>query len=343
MLHKHPSAEKAQVYFGITEKLKHDAANFFIYIQPKLAQIYDNSAYRALGEHFNFQEVRDKHLTHLSTLLTGGIDHRFIEESHLLHKKYIERGVTMGEYIKLYQLIISYLSGEAHKKHWLRYKKYRDLNRSIRNLLLFDLAIATSSKELELSLSNAPPYKMLLQSALSIEDPTILQTTLEELKELLEASHAIINECHLVIQSILTSNPLDKSLPSQDSIGKTLNIQTSLFSNEFEEYLDIVKAPSNQNQPTFEEILSLTQGKIQKVSKAISMKTEKMDSKEVKALEEILNDIHEDIRTITHTHLGQTPTIRSSQRTLHTLLKKSSAEIGSHLTSLEQLKERTPL
>jgi hypothetical protein len=73
------------------------------------------------------------------------------------------------------------------------------------------------------------------------------------------------------------------------------------------------------------------------------MKIEKMDSKEVKALEEILNDIHEDISTIKHMHLGQTPTIRSSQRTLHTLLKKSSAEIGSHLSSLEQLKERKPL
>ena len=90
MLHKHPSAEKAQVYFGITEKLKHDAANFFIYIQPIIGQIYDNSVYRALGEDFNSKDIRDKHLTHISTLLSGGIDHRFMEESHALQKKYAD-------------------------------------------------------------------------------------------------------------------------------------------------------------------------------------------------------------------------------------------------------------
>lgn len=336
MLHKHPSAEKAQVYFGITEKLKHDAANFFIYIQPKLGQIYDNSVYRALGEHFNFQDVRDKHLTHISTLLTGGIDHRFIEESHLLHKKYIDRGVTTGEYVKLYQLIISYLSGEAHKKHWWRYKKYRDLNRSIRNLLLFDLAIATSSKELESSISNAHQSKKLLQSTLSIEDPLALQSTIEELKALLENSYAIINECHHVIQSIIASTPSEKSKSFEGSALESIDIQPSLFSNDFEEQLDSVKTPSNRNQPAFEEILSITQEKIQKVSQLVSTNTMEMSAKQ---LEDILSDIHADIDTISNMHTDSIPSISSSQHTLHGLLKKSSAAIGSHLNSLEALKE----
>jgi hypothetical protein len=267
MLHKHPSAEKAQIYFGITEKLKHEAANFFIYIQPKLAQIYDNSVCSALGEDFNSKTVRDRHLNHLSTLLTGGIDHRFIEESHFLHKNYRDQGITTGEYVKLYQLIISYLSGEAHKKHWIRYKKYRDLNRSIRNLLLFDLAVATSPKELELSLNNPRASKMV-----SVKNPEVLRTAQEELKELIENSHAIVRECHLAIQSILTSTSLDKPPHSEDSKSPSINTEVSLFSNDIEEHLEKPKALSNQKHPALEEILSLTQEKIQKVLKAFSKK-----------------------------------------------------------------------
>jgi D-ribose pyranose/furanose isomerase RbsD len=344
MLHKHPSAEKAQIYFGITEKLKHDAANFFICIQPKLGQIYDNSVYRALGENFNFQDVRDKHLTHLSTLLTGGIDHRFIEESHSLQKKYAGLGVTTGEYVKLYQLIISYLSGEAHKKHWWRYKKYRDLNRSIRNLLLFDLAIATSPKELESSVDNFKQSKNLLQPALLDEASLEYKTTLDELNLLLENSHAIINECHQVIQSVLELTQQSKTFLLEDTSNDAINVQPSLFANDFEETLELIKMPSNQNRPAFEEVLSLTQEKIQKVSQLVSTETKEMDPQQINALEELLNDIHEDISTLS-TIQGlpvskNKSKVDPSHHSLHELLKKSSAVMGSHLNSLEQLKEQ---
>jgi hypothetical protein len=229
MLHKHPSAEKAQVYFGITEKLKHDAANFFIYIQPKMGHIYDSSVYRALGEHHNLHDIRDKHLTHISTLLTGGIDHRFIDESHRIRKKYADQGVTTGEYIKLYQLIISYLSGEAHKKHWWRYKKYRDLNRAIRNLLLFDLAIGTSAKELESSVRNISKAQLTPKQALLIDESETFQAKLEELSDLVENSHAIINECHQALQSVLELIQQSTTIAIKDEATNSASIQTSLF------------------------------------------------------------------------------------------------------------------
>lgn len=343
MLHKHPSAEKAQVYFGITEKLKHDAANFFIYIQPKIGQIYDNSVYRALGEDFNSKDIRDKHLTHISTLLSGGIDHRFMEESHALQKKYADHGVTTGEYVKLYQLIISYLCGEAHKKHWWRYKKYRDLNRSIRNLFLFDLAIATSSKELESSIANADSTHPTYQPTLLTEDSLVFKTTLDDLKELIDNSHAIITECQEVIQSVLAI-ALELTTLHQEKTSEEIAIQPSLFANDYEYEVESLKKPSNQNQPPFEETLSITQGKILKASQIVSLKTKEMSAQQIKTLEEMLNDIHEGITTLSNMHPGQatdsTLAIRSSSHSLHALLKKSSVAMGAHLNSLEQLKEQ---
>lgn len=343
MLHKHPSAEKAQNYFGITEKLKHDAANFFIYIQPKMGPIYDSSIYRALGEHHTLHDIRDKHLTHIATLLTGGIDHRFIDESHHIRKKYADQGVTTGEYIKLYQLIISYLSGEAHKKHWWRYKKYRDLNRAIRNLLLFDLAIGTSQKELESSVdtfSKAPAESS--QTPLLIEDS--FETTLKELSELLENSHAIINECYQALQSVLELINQSTVVAEKDEAMAASVIQTSLFANDPEYHLDLLKSPSNQNTPAIGEILSIARKKIHKISTLISTEKDGASGHSIHALETMLQDVQKDIEKISTLDVMQIPqnTARfgSASDTLHGLLQKSSTTIESHLNNLEELKTR---
>lgn len=346
MLHKHPSAEKAQVYFGITEKLKHDAANFFIYIQPKMGHIYDSSVYRALGEHHNLHDIRDKHLTHLSTLLTGGIDHRFIDESHLIRKKYADQGVTTGEYIKLYQLIISYLSGEAHKKHWWRYKKYRDLNRAIRNLLLFDLAIGTSPKKVESSVGNFSSVEETSdQATLLMDESETFKATLEELGELVENSHAIITECYQALQAVLELINNSNSMTSKKADERSDSvIQSSLFSNDPEYNLDLLKSPSNHNDPAFGEILSITLKKIHKISKIISMQKDAGDAHHINTLEKMLNDVQEDIEKISTMDVVQIPQkitrYGSSTDTLHSLLQKSSTMIGSHLTNLEDLKAR---
>ncbi len=68
-----------------------------------------------------------------------------------------------------------------------------------------------------------------------------------------------------------------------------------------------------------------------------------MDSQEVKVLEETLNDIHYNLSTIANIHTEDPSPMGSSQRTLRSRLKKSSAIIGSHLNSLEQLKNTPPL
>lgn len=346
MLHKHPSAEKAQIYFGITEKLKHDAANFFIYIQPKIGHIYDNSVYRALGEPHNLHDIRDKHLTHISTLLTGGIDHRFIEESHLIRKRYADQEVTTGEYIKLYQLIISYLSGEAHKKHWWRYKKYRDLNRAIRNLLLFDLAIGTSQKELESSADNFSKI-----SATSNQLSTVLNdqseeftATLEELSALVENSHAIISECYQALQSVLELINKSAAVVESDTVISESLLQASLFANDPEYKLDLLKSPSNLNTPAIGEILSIARKKIHKISTLISTKKDWDNDQPTHTLEKMLNDVQKDIEKISIMDVLQSPqnttAFTSSSDTLHSLLQKSSTMIGAHLNNLEELKSR---
>jgi hypothetical protein len=345
MLHKHPSAEKAQVYFGITEKLKHDAANFFIYIQPKMGHIYDSSIHRALGEHHTLHDIRDKHLTHLSTLLTGGIDHRFINESHRIRKQYADQGVTTGEYIKLYQLIISYLSGEAHKKHWWRYKKYRDLNRAIRNLLLFDLAIGTSAKELGSSVdsfSKSPTTP--IQTTLLIDEFATLQDTLEELSALVETSYIIINECHQALQSVLELSNQSNAIVLNDDTKTSSVAQASLFTETSEDKVDLFKSSPHQNDPAFTEILSTAHQKIQKISKIISTSKNSEDTHQTLNLEKMLNDVQEDIKKISSMDIFQTPqtTAKSTspQDSLHRLLQKSSAMIGSHLNNLEEIKAR---
>lgn len=339
MLHKHPSAEKAQNYFGITEKLKHDAANFFIYIQPKLSYIYDNSIARALGKDFNTQEVRDKHLAHLSTLLTGGIDHRFIHESHQIRKSYAKLGVSIGEYIKLYQLIISYLSGEAHKKHWWRYKKYRDLNRSIRNLLLFDLAIGTSPRELDASLSELERAVSLYQPILTHTTSNEIQKAFTELTTLMEKSYQTLHECYEALQSVLDVNePSQVSL--KDAAPAAVNssiVQTSLFGNEVD--ATFLKDHSNENQPDFINFLSFAQKKIQKASHLIMLGT-----KDPLALENVLNEIQEDLDKLSSFSTKIPPYSQGhsklDQSALRTLLQKSTQTIESNLNNLEELKEK---
>ena len=336
MLHKHPSAEKAQSYFGITEKLKHDAANFFIYIQPKLSYIYDNSIARALGDHFNSKEVRDKHVAHLSTLLTGGIDQRFINESHQIRKKYAKLGVTTGEYIKLYQLIISYLSGEAHKKHWWRYKKYRDLNRSIRNLVLFDLAIGTSPREVDATLHELGTTHSLNTSQLTKTISAEVQQAVTEITMLIEKSYNTLNECYKALQSALDAH--EPPQPTTDTLKaevKTPTAQASLFENEI--ITDDIKAPSNENKPAFMKILSRTRKKIYKASQLITT-----GANDPQSLEKVLNEIQEDIDTLSHLTPPK-PTLYEDSKNqnvaLHTLLKKSTQAIQSNLNNLEELKE----
>jgi hypothetical protein len=339
MLHKHPSPEKAQSYFGITEKLKHDAANFFIYIQPKLTYIYDNSISRALGESFNSKEVRDKHVAHISTLLTGGIDHRFINESHQIRKKYLKLGVTTGEYIKLYQLIISYLSGEAHKKHWWRYKKYRDLNRSIRNLLLFDLAIATSPREVDASLhdlENVTPFQKTTLTEIFSDE---IQKAVDELTSVMEKSYQALNECYEALQSALETPKLSEQQKHTlliDEVHPPI-AQTSLFDDDTNTLSS--KAPSTKNAPSFIKILSLTQEKINKASELILL-----GRKDPSTLEHLLQEIQADLDKLSHinTHepanyLANFPIQHSA---LRSLLQKSSQTIESNLNNLEELKEK---
>lgn len=335
MLHKHPSAEKAQSYFGITEKLKHDAANFFIYIQPKLSYIYDNSIVRAFGDHFNSKEVRDKHVAHLSTLLTGGIDQRFINESHQIRKKYAKLDVTTGEYIKLYQLIISYLSGEAHKKHWWRYKKYRDLNRSIRNLVLFDLAIGISPRELDATfheLGTAHIQTPLLTETISAE----VQQAVAELTMLIEKSYHTLNECYKALQSALDAHePVPLTADTLKVEVNTPTAQASLFEDEI--ITDDIKALSHENKSAFMKILSCTRKKIYKASQLIT----RADN-DPQSLEKVLNEIQEDIDKLSHL-TPLIPTINEDSKiqnaALHTLLKKSTQAIQFNLNNLEELKE----
>jgi hypothetical protein len=336
MLHKHPSAEKAQSYFGITEKLKHDAANFFIYIQPKLSYIYDNSIVRALGDHFNSKEVRDKHVAHLSTLLTGGIDQRFINESHQIRKKYAKLDVTTGEYIKLYQLIISYLSGEAHKKHWWRYKKYRDLNRSIRNLVLFDLAIGTSPRELDATLHELGTAHSLHTSQLTKTISAEVQQAVTELTMLTEKSYHTLNECYNALQSALDTNePVPLTADTLKVEVNTPTAQASLF--EVEIITDDIKALSHENKPAFMKILSCTRKKIYKASQLITIA-----ANDPQSLEKVLNEIQEDIDKLSQ-FTSIKPSIyedsKNQNAALHTLLKKSKQAIQSNLNNLEELKE----
>lgn len=339
MLHKHPSAEKAQTYFGITEKLKHDAANFFIYIQPKLSYIYDNSISRALGENFNSKEVSDKHVAHISTLLTGGIDHRFINESHQIRKKYATLGVTTGEYIKLYQLIISFLSGEAHKKHWWRYKKYRDLNRSIRNLLMFDLAIATSPREVDASLHDLDTSialnKVLITEAINNE----IQKSLDDLTSVMEQSYKALNDCYKALESALEqTHPTQVStheLVSKESSSSTP--QASLFEDEVSTVY--LSAPSNKNEPAFINILSHVQEKVSKASLHVML-----GKKDPHALENMLTEIQEDIEKLSSLNPVNTSNTKVDlliePSALRTLLQKSTQTIESNLNNLEVLKEK---
>ncbi|MDP3641237.1 MAG: hypothetical protein Q8R43_02250, partial [Alphaproteobacteria bacterium] len=312
---------------------------------PKMGSIYDSSIYRALGEHPNLHDIRDHHLTHISTLLTGGIDHRFIDESHRIRKKYADQGVTTGEYIKLYQLIISFLSGEAHKKHWWRYKKYRDLNRAIRNLLLFDLAIGTSQKDLESSLDNFSKISAASsQTPLLIENSETFKATLEELSELVENSHEIISECYQALQSILELTTPSDAVAVKDNATTTSAIQTSLFANDPDYNLDLLKSPSNQNTPDIGEILSIARKKIHKISTIISTKKDGEAEYSTNTLEKMLHDVQKDIEKISTLEALQIPQniagFGSSPDTLHNLLQKSSTMIGFHLNNLEELKTR---
>lgn len=138
------SNHKLLKYFGITDLTQQESALFFIYIQAKLSKIYNLSTFKALPSPLNLQKIRNQHVAHISTLFTGGADNNFLENSHKIWRAYQELGVSHGEYIKLYQLMISYITSEAHKKYWYRYKKYRKVSRAIRNLLMFDLAIGIS-------------------------------------------------------------------------------------------------------------------------------------------------------------------------------------------------------
>lgn len=138
------SNHKLLNYFGITELTQQESALFFIHIQEKLPKIYNLSTFRAIPSPLNLQNIRNQHVAHISTLLTGGGDNNFINKSNEIWQAYQSIGVSHGEYVKLYQLIISYITSEAHKKYWYKYRKYRQVSRAIRNLLMFDLALSMS-------------------------------------------------------------------------------------------------------------------------------------------------------------------------------------------------------
>jgi hypothetical protein len=358
MLHKHPSAEKAQHYFGISEKVKHDAANFFIYIQPKFGNIYDTSILRALDAEFNAHLIRDKHLSHLATLLTGGIDHSFIEESHSIWFKYSASGVTTGEYIKLYQLIISYLSGEAHKKYWWRYKKYRDLNRAIRNLLLFDLAIGTSLNEQSIKTSNsANNFEYQSEANVILDDLQEFQKTIDDLNDLTQQSYDVLHQSYTTIQAVLeTTNTINTV---NEQLENTLNLeQLSYNTSQFtqpalfvkEETNECIKTASNHNKLPFIEILSHTYKKIQKVSELIMQdyKNEELHPQN-NAIKQLIKELEYDLNSIAKmlnhplTIKGQLSSILSTdavQNELHQLLHQSSQTLEEHLHQLDQLKRR---
>lgn len=147
-MHKVISNHKLLNYFGISENTQHESALFFIYIQSKLSTIYDISAFKAFPSPLVLRNIRNKHISHLSTLLTGAIDNQSHNNAHQIWLFFKKSGVSYGEYVKFYQLIISYLTGEAQKKYWYRYKKYRKVSRAIRNLLMFDLAVSVSFYQL---------------------------------------------------------------------------------------------------------------------------------------------------------------------------------------------------
>lgn len=333
MLHKHPTAEKLQKYFGITEKTKYDSASFFIYIQPKIGKIYDASIQKAVDEDFNSHKIRDKHIAHLSTLLTGGIDHTFVTNAQGIYAQYTEAGVTTGEYIKLYQLIMSYLNGEAHKKNWWRYKKYRDLNRAIRNLLLFDLAVSTSSEK-NISLTKESTTQ-LAPSDIKKYEVSIAQSINADLLSI--DSYSLLKDCYNALQTTIKTaiEEVEVSLPF---------VQPTLFTEQHQE--EFHKAASNNNQPIFLEALSQAQQKILIALNFIkndyyALKSNEKDLALEKIIEEIINDIGTisnelmyASRMFTHPHLANTPKGKNHHEHLNSLLKNFSLSIEKHLHSL---------
>lgn len=337
MLHKHPTSEKLQKYFGITEKAKYDSASFFIYIQPKVGKIYDASVLKALGEDFNPHKIRDKHIAHLSTLLTGGIDHAFVTNAQKIYAVYNNEGITPGEYIKLYQLIMSYLNGEAHKKNWWRYKKYRDLNRAIRNLLLFDLAISTSPEK---SASTTEEYTTQnLPTDIKIPEPNIEQNIKADLDAL--DSYTLLKDCYNALQTTIETT-------THEIESYTAFAQPTLFKDFHQE--ELYKIPSNNNQPLFLEALSQTQQKVSttlnfiKNDYYLSSNNEK-DLELSKTIQEILKDIEiisNELASVsnifTSAHLGSNSKDNRHHAHLNSLLKNFSSTIEKHLHNLSSHK-----
>ena len=338
MYHKKDSVEKTQKYFGITEQLKNDAANFFVYIQPKLGKIYDESVRRGLREDLNFHDIRDKHLSHLSTLLTGGIDRRFIEESCLIWKTYAAKGVTMSEYIRLYQLLMSYFSGEAHKKHWWRYKRYRNVSRAVRNLLLFDLAVGTDLTEASVEKQGADI------AALNKDDANQLYITLEEMTQFIQQSHHMLQEAYELLQGALDmvsqARPESDTMKAVDKAADANNcvIQPTLFANEGND--PFLKKPGNHNHPVFLDVLTQTHQKIQAAAKLVHSGAGKNKQNHL-LLDQILDEVNTTLHIISNQLLQEdnidinTPS-RPEYEALYSLLQRSSKTIETHLHHLEQ-------
>ncbi len=209
------------------------------------------------------------------------------------------------------------------------------------------MAIGTSPKELESSVGNFSQASTIpSQTTLLIDESETFKATLEELSELVENSHAIISECYQTLQSVLELINQSNTVAIKDNATTASVIQTSLFANDSEYKLDLLKSPSNQNTPDIGEILSAASKKIHKISKIISMNKDGEDTHSINTLEKVLYDVQKDIEKISIMDVLQIPQnitgFCSSPDTLHSLLQKSSTMIGSHLNNLEELKTHPP-
>lgn len=125
-------------YFGITERMQQNAQVFFEKVRKKLPAIYDASARRGSISQEAITSARKAHIQHLALLLSSP-HKRSTDITDELVNTYLAHNTSPVQISRLYQVLLSHLCGEAHKLYWWRYKKYRDINRTLRALLIMDL------------------------------------------------------------------------------------------------------------------------------------------------------------------------------------------------------------
>lgn len=147
-------------YFGITPRMQEKAKTFFEKVRKKLPAIYDACAKRAFDAPNAIAAIRRLHLEHLTALFSGEYE-KLEAEAMEIGELFIEFDITPLEISKFYQVLLSHLCGEAHQLNWWKYKKYRDINRTLRGLTLMDLGTILHQKQLAVARPKENDFKEL--------------------------------------------------------------------------------------------------------------------------------------------------------------------------------------